>query len=311
MPGVRLLAAREPTVLLYHGTPRLGVLPHDIEADTFENHIRFLKSRFDLVPLSEAQNRRRPGDRVRAAVTFDDGFRNNFEVAAPILKKHNVPATFFVCKRPTESGKYLWFVHLHMLEMRFKHESFTFRGERVDMSPPSRSQSIKKLQQTLMNLTPHPQAMYEAIEGELPALEEFMSPKELNDRCAGMSSDELRELAASELFRVEAHTCDHPLLSNCTQAEKIHQINDCVDFIEKVCGTKGETMAYPSGDYDEETLALVEKKGLAKGLAVCVHLRVRPDLEIPRIGIYSRSIAKLGFKTVWGGRLRSLGVRIG
>jgi peptidoglycan/xylan/chitin deacetylase (PgdA/CDA1 family) len=296
---------------LYHGTPQHSVLPHDIDAGSFADHIRFLKSRFDIVPLSEAKIRRRPGDRVRVAMTFDDGFRNNFEVAAPILKEYNVPATFFVCKRPAEPGKYLWFVYLQMLEKRFRHASFSFRGELVDMSTSMRSHSIRKLQQKLLNLKPHPQAMYTAIERELPPLNEFVSRDELNDRCAGMSTDELHELAASELFSVEAHTCDHPLLTRCTRKEKNHQLNCCVDFIEQVCGTKCSAVAYPSGDYDDETLKLVIKRGLAIGYAVDARLHMRADLEVPRIGIYSSSTAKLGFKAVWGGRLRSWGVRIG
>jgi len=46
------------------------------------------------------------------AVTFDDGFRDNFEVAAPILARHGIRATFYVTAGWVESGSAPWFCRL-------------------------------------------------------------------------------------------------------------------------------------------------------------------------------------------------------
>ncbi len=43
-----------------------------------------------------------------AAVTFDDGYRDNYELAAPILEKASIPATFYVTVDCVESGKLPW-----------------------------------------------------------------------------------------------------------------------------------------------------------------------------------------------------------
>lgn len=67
-------------------------------AARFEEFCRFFRNHFRVVPLSE-QLAGRTGDRRTGgtlSITFDDGYRDNFEVAAPILRKLSLPATFFV-----------------------------------------------------------------------------------------------------------------------------------------------------------------------------------------------------------------------
>ena len=69
-----------------------------IDAATFERHCRFYRRHFHVVPLRELVTRMsagRPIDRL-LAITFDDGYRDNFENARPVLEKLSLPATFFV-----------------------------------------------------------------------------------------------------------------------------------------------------------------------------------------------------------------------
>lgn len=67
-------------------------------SSTFEEFCRFFKAHFDVVTLDEVISRleRRQSIAGTLAITFDDGYLGNFEVAAPILKKFGLPATFFV-----------------------------------------------------------------------------------------------------------------------------------------------------------------------------------------------------------------------
>ena len=115
-------------------------------------------------------------------MTFDDGFRNNAEVAVPILRKYRVPAVFFVCSRHATPGRYLWFSYLRALERHFRGNGFTFCQEFMDMTPTQRVATVARLREHLLNLQPHPSAMYAAIENELPQLEDFVSRGELEDR---------------------------------------------------------------------------------------------------------------------------------
>lgn len=73
---------------------------------TFEKFCRFFKKYFSVVPLSEQVNAIREGRDMGGtlAITFDDGYRDNFEVAAPILEAAGLPATFFIATGFIESS---------------------------------------------------------------------------------------------------------------------------------------------------------------------------------------------------------------
>jgi peptidoglycan/xylan/chitin deacetylase (PgdA/CDA1 family) len=64
----------------------------------FERFCEFFRSQFEVIPLSEQVAGSNAGKDMGGtlSITLDDGYRDNFEVAAPILRKFGLPATFFV-----------------------------------------------------------------------------------------------------------------------------------------------------------------------------------------------------------------------
>lgn len=90
-------------VLMYH-----RVLPDarpDVDpgmfvtASAFEHHLRFLKSRYELVTIDafgDWMSDRRQVARPPCALTFDDGWRDNYDVAFPLLQRYDAPATVFL-----------------------------------------------------------------------------------------------------------------------------------------------------------------------------------------------------------------------
>jgi peptidoglycan/xylan/chitin deacetylase (PgdA/CDA1 family) len=69
-----------------------------VDAAAFERHCRFFSRHFDVVPLRDLVHRLTNRLRVdrHLAITFDDGYRDNYENARPVLEKLSLPATFFV-----------------------------------------------------------------------------------------------------------------------------------------------------------------------------------------------------------------------
>jgi peptidoglycan/xylan/chitin deacetylase (PgdA/CDA1 family) len=297
LPFKRSLGSRHPVVLMYHGVPRSG---SPVNAGVFESHVLFLKKHFEIVGPAAVDERRAPSERIRVLLTFDDGFRNNAEVVAPILKRHSVPAIFFVCTRHATPGKYLWFSYLNMLRKYFRGNGFVFEGEHMDMSPERITHTLKSLETHLMEVAPHPSGMYDIIDQRLPRLEDFASTDDLNDSCAGMTEEQIQELAADPLFTIGAHTVDHPSLMRCNDLEVELQIKRNKDWIQSLTGVNCDTIAYPNAEYRKEIIEICRRLGFTRGYAVNRSLNYDSKFEVQRTGIYTSSLNELGFKMRWG-----------
>ena len=296
-PATRLLSSRHPLILVYHGVPRQG---REMSAEIFERQMLFLKQRFDMVPWEQIGAKRTRRDKVQVVLTFDDGFRNNAEVVAPILRRHRIPAVFFVCSRHAEPGRYLWFSYLRALEQFFDKEGFLFRGQYFDMATSRRHASVAQLWSLLLSLKPHPGAMYEAIEQECPRLEKFVSASRLEDQFAGMSAEQVKELATDPCFTIGIHTVDHPFLTKCAGAEIRRQIAVNKAWIEQHTGRKCELIAYPAGDFNGDVLESCSDSNLRYGFSVVKRIDGQGHLQLLRVGVYRESLDELGFKVRWG-----------
>ncbi len=69
-----------------------------VTPDSFRQQLRIIKQLFTVMPLSEWSRRQAEGKPLpqrACAITFDDGWRDNFEYALPILQQEQTPATVF------------------------------------------------------------------------------------------------------------------------------------------------------------------------------------------------------------------------
>jgi peptidoglycan/xylan/chitin deacetylase (PgdA/CDA1 family) len=279
--------------LMYHGISRRKDI-YGQNAEEFEKQIVLLQRHFEIVPAETESTGTRSGPQV--ALTFDDGFRNHAEVVAPLLRKYRLPATFFVCHRNTQLQKPFWFTYLRMLEHHYPGDHLPFRGEALDFSRESRSASVSALRQILLEAKPHPQGMYEVIEKELPPLNSFIEEDMLADVAHGMTTEQIRELAADPLFTIGAHTMDHPFLPMCDQQEMKRQIEDNKKWLEQLCGQEVRAIAYPNGDYTPEVIAHCKRLGFRRGYVVDRQIGIDSELEAVRSGVYYPSTAELGCK---------------
>src|SRR5271165_1468535 len=149
-------------VLMYHGIPRRSD-GYGIGSAAFEEHLRTLMSNFELVHPKRFEAIRSRGGYNRVLLTFDDGFRNNAEVAAPLLRKYRMPAIFFVSSGHCERGRVLWFAYLQALRRYYPHDSLVFHGKRMITSADKRNLTIQVIREGLLSLRPHPHAMIRAI----------------------------------------------------------------------------------------------------------------------------------------------------
>ncbi len=92
-----LLGRSRAVVLYYHRIGQTDVLT--TEGEEFSRQLRYFKSNYECISLAELCQRLREGRAFRRrslVITFDDGYRDNFTEAAPLLKEIGLTATFFV-----------------------------------------------------------------------------------------------------------------------------------------------------------------------------------------------------------------------
>lgn len=286
-----------PVVFLYHGVPRRPQTS-SIDAASFEEHIRFLKEHCNFVSAKVGGKVYGSLRRPAVLLTFDDGFRNHAEVAAAILEKHKIPATFFISTRHSVPGQYLWFTYLRMLIAWFHGSTVKIDGKLVPFSL-NRQEAWATIKGRLLALRPHPQAMYECI-ASLPPLEEFVPRPVIADECEGMPPKVIRELASNPLFTIGGHTTDHPYLMLCSQEETDRQLHENRVWLEQLTGKQCTLFAYPGGLFNRAVLNRCRRE-YARAFALEWSDIKDEDYAIHRMGVCARSRLRLGLK-LWSGR---------
>lgn len=84
-----------------------------------------------------------------------------------------------------------------------------------------------------------------------------------NPQAEMMGVDQLLALGTDPLCTIGVHTCSHPHLSNLPFEEQCHEIVECKSDLERLFGRSVHHLAYPYGDYNQETLRIVRQLGFA------------------------------------------------
>jgi peptidoglycan/xylan/chitin deacetylase (PgdA/CDA1 family) len=99
------------SILIFHRVlPKADPLfPDEVDAERFDHICAWVRQWFNVLPLPDAARRLREGSLPpRAlAITFDDGYADNFDVALPILQRHGLVASFFVATGFIDGGR-MW-----------------------------------------------------------------------------------------------------------------------------------------------------------------------------------------------------------
>lgn len=83
-------------ILCYHSVPIQGNWYYDVKTSDFEKHLKYLSDRFEIIRAIDFVNGKKEEGSPMIALTFDDGYENNFSNLHPLLLKNDIPATIFV-----------------------------------------------------------------------------------------------------------------------------------------------------------------------------------------------------------------------
>lgn len=229
-------------------------------AAVFAEQMRWLADYCNVLPLVEATDRFRAGTLPArsACITFDDGYADNVEVAAPILKGLGLPATFFVTTGAIEAG--IMWNDLAIEGIRCASEDFDLTDLGfVKYRLKDEVTRCTAIHSIISRLKYRPlEARVETARVIFERASAGPAPRLM------MTAAQVAELAASG-FDIGAHTVNHPILKELPDEMARREIEASRDWVRDVTGELPLAFAYPNGrpgiDFNDEHERMVHQAG--------------------------------------------------
>ena len=251
------------SVLIYHRVPAEPdeLLPGEPHAAEFERSMLWVKSVFNVIPLAEGVDGIKTGRLPPRAlsITFDDGYANNATVAAPILKRLGLHATFFIATGFLDGGR--------MFNDTVIEAVRACRFERLDLEPlglgvhatVSLEERRRAIDAILAGIKYRPEAERADLAEAVARIADARLPTDLM-----MTSAQAAGLVRSG-FELGGHTVSHPILAKLDVATARDEIARGRRRLEELSGRRTTLFAYPNGrpqsDYVKASVELVQELG--------------------------------------------------
>ena len=232
----------------------------------FTRQLDFLQRCFDVRPLDDAVAALRAGalERPTAAITFDDGYRNNLTVALRELRARSLPATVFLTTGLIGTGEALWTTTVELAVAGARVP----RLDLADIGGPSlplgsateRDAAGYAVKEWLKDV---PSSLRRQHVARLLATLAPTAP--LPAEFALMTWPEVGALVEGGLVRIGAHTARHEILSRLDDAGLARELSESVEAIGRFPAARSRVFAYPNGrpaDFDHRARPLLERLGV-------------------------------------------------
>ena len=263
-------------ILMYHRVlppdhPELPIIQPGmvVYPETFGMHLRMLKERFEVVHLGDwlAQwTSDKPLPKKACAITFDDGWRDNYDHAYPVLQAAGLPATIFLVSDkvgtpgtfwPECLARIIWNGGLGHAPAIWNSPTFAWLQQLVTTYPfgqrPATRNEIDAIIQQCKRFTDA--ELYQRLarmESHIAAVQTGVTPDLLD-------WDQVNEMARSGLVRFGSHTRNHVRLSNAIDGQVLlDEIQTSRRVIEAHTHQTADIFCYPNGDYTPEVKRLVQ-----------------------------------------------------
>ena len=290
----RAVPKRGATIFYGHrvGTDTVGFLP-GIRPDWFEDQVRHIARHFDVVPLTtiiEHFEEGRPIPDRMAALTMDDGFRDNLDHALPVLKRVGVPVTVFVVTESMSTGVLPWPQRLGWV---FEHaDAGSFDDGDLRLSLGTRAERRVAYMQTRRRFFALPRAERDA---RIAAYAVQLGAEPPMDRM--LNWNDLRAMRSSDVD-IGAHTFSHPWLGLIPPAEARTELVQCRDDLREHLGLENTPFCFPAGSCTPDLVAEVNRLGFRSSFLPKRPYRVNTlanatPYTLARVGLPDRPVVEL------------------
>ena len=280
----------------------------------FRDQVEWLARWADVVPLRQSLRALAAGERLSpraVAITFDDGYRDNLELAVPELERLGLPATFFLVPGLLDRRVEPWWEAVAWAVTEATAPEAMIAGERVLLGDRAERRAVRRRAEEHLKRRDRG-----AREAALAEMVEALRPRPRDDlKELFLDWPGARELAGRG-FEIGSHSSHHAILSEEPPAAQMADLAESRAALEQGLGVPVTSVAYPNGgrlDYDGATLAAAVAAGYESGITTRKGLTGRrtPRFEVRRVVVYPergtrvlRTVADVAWKRarrVFGG----------
>ncbi len=277
----RVLPKRAPSVD-QGGWERYRSLPGIVVTPTlFEAQLTFLTKRYNVISLSQLLDQLDAGGPLperSVVITFDDGWRDNYAYAYPLLQKYGIPATIFLTTAYVGTSKIFW------PEEVIYHFSMVAAGEQVtsEIRDIEKTQPLAVLIKRIIKASGLKRTMLlDRLIGKM----KYLPQEDREAILVGLRSSDARHSSMGEKERVMldwsevkemqsggisfgSHGVNHELLTMIGSDRVFQQLRESKRLLESKLGCSVDTLAYPNGDFNESIKRLALQSGYRCAVSV-------------------------------------------
>lgn len=276
-------------IIMYHGVDLVGDKTFNqrhIGIEDFKKQVIWLKKNCNIISIEDYFNNKIDSTKFNVAITFDDGYLNNYKYAFPILEENKIPATFYITGLNNTKHKLQWGDTLNFMQKLYPNNTFnidhyTFIKKGNDFFESSTNKPLsdfcrsndynfkEKLNQILIDKVD-------------------IERKELLDYWKLMTEEQIKKVSESKFVSIGSHGWYHNNLGNINKNDAEKEIIQSKKYLESITKKEINSIAYPDGSYSAPIKELAEKYGFNSQLAVQYHFdKDGTDSRIEnRYGIY-------------------------
>lgn len=274
-----------------------------ISVSLFEQQMRFIARHYKVVSMAGMlEHLASDSTETAVAITFDDGYQDNFECAFPILQRLGIPATIFLTTGSMDSREPLWF---ERLALAFK----TSEKELADLELDVPRRIWLRTQAERM-------ASFGEVFGVLRNMPNARRVQHYQEILAALAADDGTErdgkmLTWDHVRRMKrlgidfgGHTVTHPFLSQMSRDEVAWEVTECKRRIEEELQEPVRFFAYPSGreeDFGRWNTEAIRDAGYDAALTTIWGMNDHSTdrMELRRGGPWEETLPLFAYKMDW------------
>jgi peptidoglycan/xylan/chitin deacetylase (PgdA/CDA1 family) len=274
-----------------------------ITTTLFEQQMSFLARHYKVVGMAELLDHLQNGSPEPVlAITFDDGYQDNYANALPILERYGLPATIFLSTGAIDSREPLWF---EQLALALKKTDRAYLDIEVDIPRrfPLRTQQerLKANDAIFALLRALPNVDRTRYLDELLRQSGVVDDPERRNR---MLTWEQIRLMTTRGITFGGHTVSHPFISKLPADQVTWEVSECKRRIEDQLQRPADYFAYPNGreqDFGAWNKDLIRAAGYKAAVTTIwgMNYRSTDPMELRRGGPWEQTAAQFAYKLDW------------